>query len=471
MLPPETCRRQSPIRNLSSYSNIISTPLRRGRDDLDSGLGTDSDSTTSSDEDDAQDPSAAWPDLHEKVHSTIAELGGKVLPKLNWSAPKDATWMLPTNDMECRTANDVYLLLKSSDFVTHDLEHVFDDCVEGSESESEEESEEESAATAADGSGLKDVAPTGKFHSIPYVLVLRKSFRLNPSLEFRCFVREMSLIAISQREMNHFPFLAELQPKLQQEILTFLENHLPDLADYFAPARLAKAPTTTKAGEVEDPAEKRKAQQQEQGARPSFVLDVYIPPPHDRVWLIDINPWAPRTDSLLFSWTELLDPAFPHDLSSSSLPQIDRRRYSSSPSSSPSSLEHSSPITQNTHAIIETPSLLSTSSSGSPVITAAATTSQPPAFRLITACDPEAYQFSSTKYSAHKLPKDVVDAAAVMGESAHSAIGGSSNGSSDSGRGGVSELMKHWNRALEKMEQEKSEEEDGDGDDDDDNKD
>ena len=33
-----------------------------------------------------------------------------------------------------------------------------------------------------------------------------------------------------------------------------------------------------------------------------------------------------------------------------------------------------------------------------------------PEFRLVQRDDPEAYQFNSTKYSAHKIPRDVVDA-------------------------------------------------------------
>ena len=54
-----------------------------------------------------------------------------MVPKLNWSAPKDATWIsLKQNSMECNTPNDIYLLLKSSDFITHDLEHAFDGCAE-----------------------------------------------------------------------------------------------------------------------------------------------------------------------------------------------------------------------------------------------------------------------------------------------------------------------------------------------------
>lgn len=208
-----------------------------------------------------------------------AELGGKVLPKLNWSSPKDATWISPTNDMECRTPNEIYLLLKSSDFITHDLEHAFDGCI--------------------------DSLP------IPYHLALRKSFNLNPSVEFRVFVRHEQVIAISQREMNHFPFLHDMRNAFRR----LIQDSVPDFPDL------------------------------------NFVFDVYIPPPHNKVWIVDINPWAPRTDPLLFSWLELL--------------------------TMPEAMEDT---------IFE------------------------PEFRLVGRDDPEAYQFAATKYSAHKLPVDVVDA-------------------------------------------------------------
>ncbi|EXJ83725.1 cell division cycle protein 123 [Capronia coronata CBS 617.96] len=259
-------------------------------------------------DEDEEDPSEPWTAVHEQIRSTIGELGGKVVPKLNWSAPKDATWMVPTNDMECRTPNDIYLLLKSSDFVTHDLEQAFDGCVDQME--------------------------------VPYHLVLRKSFNLNPSLEFRCFVRNRKLIAISQREMNYFEFLFELRQSFKAKIQDFLEllSGFPD---------------------------------------DNFVFDVYIPPPHDRVWLIDINPWAPRTDPLLFSWLEILQ-----------IPEPEK------------------------DTIFD------------------------PEFRLVQRDDPEAYQFASTKYSAHKLPKEVVDASMAPTE--------------------MKNMMEEWKRVMEKQIEEDS---------------
>lgn len=271
----------------------IILPPENVRNDDDSGY---------SDDEDEEDPSEPWADIHAKIKATIAELGGKVCPKLNWSAPKDATWISTTNDMECRTANEVYLLLKSSDFITHDLEQAFDGCTGSAE--------------------------------VPYHLVLRKSFNLNPSLEFRCFVRNKKLIAITQREMNYFEFLFGLRSDFSIKIEEFFNDNLLNFPD------------------------------------PNFTFDVYIPPPHDRVWIIDINPWAPRTDPLLFSWLELLTMDEPSD------------EYFE------------------------------------------------PEFRLVQRDDPEAYQFASTKYSAHKLPVDVVNASMTPG--------------------GMKEMMEEWKRVMDK---------------------
>lgn len=273
--------------------------------DADSGIFSGADNEGGEDDDPAYDPSTNWRETHEAIEAVIEELGGKVAPKLNWSAPKDATWMAATNNMECRTPNDIYLLLKSSDFITHDLEQAFDD------------TEDEDTAQQGD-------------TTIPYHLVLRKWIVLNPSVEFRCFVRNRKLIAICQRDLNHFDFLFKMQDKLRQTIQEFFDAKVRDSFP-----------------------------------DPNFTFDVYIPPPHNRVWLMDFNPWALRTDPLLFSWMELLDLEVPTDQS-----QRDIENDSDD----------------------DTIDLWQ------------------PEFRLIRRDDPEAYGFSTPQYSAHKLPKDVVDA-------------------------------------------------------------
>jgi hypothetical protein len=262
--------------------------------DADSGVYSETDADSEDDEDPAQE----WRDIHDTIQQTITDFTA-VVPKLNWSSPKDAVWMAGNNSLECNSADDVYLLLKSSDFVTHDLEHPFDDTV-------------------------------GEYIDIPYHLVLRKYFKLNPSMEFRCFVRRRKLIAICQRDMNYYNFLEDMKDDLRNVIVNFFEKKL----------------------QTEFPDE-------------NFAFDVYIPPPHKKVWLIDINPWAPRTDPLLFSWLHLLTvEGFDTDLEEDDEDEEDD---------------------------IEVGKLL-------------------PEIVIVGKDDPEAYNFSTTQFSAHKLPKDVVDA-------------------------------------------------------------
>ena len=86
------------------------------------------------------------PDFSEfniKIEEAISRLGGEVFPKLNWSSPKvsskhvpicsnensetcmfclqDAVWVTGSGSLKCKCARDVYLLLKSSSFLAHDL--------------------------------------------------------------------------------------------------------------------------------------------------------------------------------------------------------------------------------------------------------------------------------------------------------------------------------------------------------------
>ena len=265
-----------------------------------------SDSEDEHEDDDDDDPTRRFAELHQAIKATIAELGGRVAPKLNWSAPKDAAFMSADNTLLCRTPGDIYLLLKSSDFVTHDLEHPFDGCID--------------EGVPAPGSELDPA-------NIQYALVLRKWFQINPAMEFRCFVRGRRLLAASQREPAHFEFLHSLKRELLFCIREFFDENLkhtfPD---------------------------------------DSFVFDVYIPmtdaAEKRKTWLVDINPFAPCTDPLLFSWAELLQ-----------LPGDGRQ-----PRPAPAEL------------------------------------------RLVSRGDPEAYSFASPQYSTSKLPREVVLAGLEGGE-------------------------------------------------------
>ncbi|KNG48757.1 D123-domain-containing protein [Stemphylium lycopersici] len=330
--------------------------------DNDSGIFSGADNN----EDDAEespDPSAEWRDTHEAIERTIEELGGKVAPKLNWSAPKDATWIAATNSMECRTPNDIYLLLKSSDFVTHDLGHAFDD--------------------TADQSTTPDP-------EIPYHLVLRKWITLNPSVEFRCFVRNRRLIALCQRDLNHFDFLFNMQDKLRNTIQDFFDTRLRDTFP-----------------------------------DPNFTFDVYVPPPHDRVWVVDFNPWAVRTDPLIFSWMELLTMEVPD---TAPLEETTVRLKIAQPGDV-------SDLTPKTNSASEEEDHLSDEDDIEEV--------WQPEFRLVRRDDPEAYGFTTPQYSAHKLPKDVVDA-------------------STGGEGQLREFAMQWEQAQKLAEQQKAEDSEDD---------
>lgn len=328
----------------------------------------DDDDTFSDDEtEEAPDPSTEWKDLHTQVKNTIKEFGGNVTPKLNWSAPKDATWISATNDLECRSANDVYLLLKSSDFVTHDLEHAFDDCVPDT-----------------------DTGPATE-PEIPYHLVLRKYANFNPSLEFRCFVRNRVLLCICQRDQNHYDFLFPMRDALRSRIQSFFDEKLKDTFP-----------------------------------DPNFVFDVYLPQPHQRVWLIDVNPWAERTDPLLFSWLEILqmkDPVNVQEEEDSLEGGFVRISLN----------ENGNPTLQEFGANGEVAE--SESESESDEEDPANEDDDAPflaEFRLIKRDDPEAYAFTSPQYSAHKMPKEVVDASLA-------------------GPGGMSEFLGKWQDILAKQ--------------------
>ena len=72
-------------------------------------------------EDDGSLVRPSFPEFTSQMKSAIDSLGGEVFCKLNWSAPRDATWISLGNSLKCTTPAQVYLLLKSSEFVQHDL--------------------------------------------------------------------------------------------------------------------------------------------------------------------------------------------------------------------------------------------------------------------------------------------------------------------------------------------------------------
>ncbi|GAA5865730.1 hypothetical protein JCM8547_002759 [Rhodosporidiobolus lusitaniae] len=230
----------------------------------------------------------SFPHLDAEIRSVLERYDGAVFPKLNWSSPQDAAWMIPGQNLKCQTPADVYLLLKSSDFISHDLDHALDDCVDyppSSNPPSSERSTSSSFAQPAPELDEQDLArltissssagpasPTPR--RLPYCmeLVLKKWFDMPKSQEWRCFVREGVFLGISQRDTTFYDFLqpAQVQQDLRNQLLAFWEND-------FRP----KAPLQ------------------------SYAFDVYLTRDNSRVFLVDLNPYSPTTDSLLFDYAEL----------------------------------------------------------------------------------------------------------------------------------------------------------------------
>jgi len=185
--------------------------------------------------------------LKTNITAAIEKLGC-VFPKLNWSAPQDATWMIPDGTLCCHNADQVLLVLKSSDIISQDLEQF-----ERPQDEIE----------------VADLPS-------PFFLVLKKYVDISISSEFRCFVKNNCLIGISQRyPTNFYPFLLKEKPSLSKIIVHFFKQNIQ-----------SKFPEA------------------------DYVFDVYVNPLSKQnslasVYLVDFAVFGTVTEPCLFSWSEL----------------------------------------------------------------------------------------------------------------------------------------------------------------------
>ncbi|WRT66717.1 uncharacterized protein IL334_003680 [Kwoniella shivajii] len=195
------------------------------------------------------------PKLNAAIRSALDKYGGSVFPKLNWTSPKDAAFILPqtaSGPLYCTSPSDVYLLLKSSDFISHDLdnERAYAGCEEG---------EEQDAVT---------------FMKPKLELVLKKYCDINPSREIRCFVRNNALIGITQRDNVFYDHLQsdETRIKICDTVRALWEDEVRENYD----------------GGID------------------YVFDLYLSPNFQSAQIIDFQPYRNSTDPLLFTYEELL---------------------------------------------------------------------------------------------------------------------------------------------------------------------
>ncbi|KAF8558299.1 D123-domain-containing protein [Imleria badia] len=207
---------------------------------------SDEDESESSDVSEPEGQRFSFPELDAEIRAAIDKYQA-VFPKLNFSSPKDAAWVLPmSSPLKCTSPADVYLLLKSSDFVTHDLdiERVFEGCTDGDQP------------------------------SYNLELVLRKWYPVDRSREVRCFVRNDTLLGITQRDMNFYDYMIDpvTQTKIKSTVCCLWEENI--------------RPNWTL-------------------TQPDYIFDLLLTRDLSRAHLLDFNPYAPRTDPLLFSYQEL----------------------------------------------------------------------------------------------------------------------------------------------------------------------
>lgn len=210
------------------------------------GSTDDNDGSENEDDEDSETEdgkvSFAFPTLDAQIREAISKYDA-VFPKLNWSSPKDAQWVLSTSEfMRCTTPAEVYLSLKASDFVQHDLNPAFVfEHLDAPEYELE--------------------------------LVLKKWYTFHRSREMRCFVRGSILIAISQRDLVYYDFLTadDAQNTIRNTIYRLWKEEI-------------------------DP---------KWGSHTDYIFDVLLTRDLERAHIVDFNPYAPKTDSLMFTYEEL----------------------------------------------------------------------------------------------------------------------------------------------------------------------
>ena len=173
---------------------------------------------------------------------------GAAFAKVNWSSANDAKWVSGRGNV---TPGHVFLLLKTSDFVSQNLTRSGPRKYCSDFEEDEKQDLEKNS-----------------------ILVLRRWGNIALSQEFRCFVHDHEIIALSQRDVfSYYEFLESRKDCVRACVTTFFkEKILPLLKDSDLPS--------------------------------SFVMDVFLDR-KDKVYLIDLSVLGKATDTLMFSFSDL----------------------------------------------------------------------------------------------------------------------------------------------------------------------
>lgn len=116
------------------------------------------------DTEDAETPE--FQEFSKTMMSIVKKLGGSAFLKTNWHCPKDSIWITACQSLRIHDLTDIYQLLKASSICKEDLSQL----------------------------EQKD----------SNFLVFKKWKDIHPGTEFRCFVKNRNLIAISPRDWPQF---------------------------------------------------------------------------------------------------------------------------------------------------------------------------------------------------------------------------------------------------------------------------
>lgn len=106
--------------------------------------------------------------FNKNLKNAINYVGGAAFVKTNWHCAKDGPWA--SSSFKCTNVSDVFVLLKSSESIRKDLTYTFKSnrCL------------------------------------TKHCVVMKKWLNIPAGSEYRCFIKDKSLIAISQREVGQF---------------------------------------------------------------------------------------------------------------------------------------------------------------------------------------------------------------------------------------------------------------------------
>ncbi|RZF47389.1 hypothetical protein LSTR_LSTR009128 [Laodelphax striatellus] len=192
-------------------------------------------------DDDEEDESPSFPEFSAKLKEAIGILGGEVFIKTNWSAPTDSSWITSCKTLKCKRLEDIYLLLNSSDRLMEN----FLSSLKASKDEQEQS----------------------------HCIILKKWMDIHPGTEFRCFVKDNVLLAITQRDCSDFyQHISEEKFEIIQDITDFFNNNIKN-----------------------------------KFSLPNFTFDV-VRQKKNKVVLLDFGVFNKKfSKSYLFTWDELLE--------------------------------------------------------------------------------------------------------------------------------------------------------------------